>query len=96
MGSAAHEQHRNALEARHAALTKRLGALDEATSDPVRHALKAVEDALSRLDNGTYGTCEMCKGRIDDARLAADPITPFCADCEQRQASVITSDPHVE
>jgi RNA polymerase-binding transcription factor DksA len=96
MARAAHHRHRKELEDRHAVLRERLSRLDESSVDPVRHAAKRVEDALSRLDNDTYGTCELCKGPIEEATLAADPATPFCADCAQRQASVITGNPHVE
>jgi RNA polymerase-binding transcription factor len=41
--------------------------------------LDAVEHALQRLDDGTYGSCEVCGGALDDARLADDPAARFCA-----------------
>ena len=40
--------------------------------------LTDVEHALTRLDDGTYGTCEACGRPIDDARLEALPATRFC------------------
>ena len=46
----------------------------------VEGELADVERALSRLDDGTYGTCEICGAPIDDERLAAEPATPFCAE----------------
>ena len=37
--------------------------------------LDAVEHALERLDDGTYGSCEVCRDPLDDARLAeADTV----------------------
>ena len=42
--------------------------------------LDAVEDALVRLDDGTYGACEVCGAAIDDARLEEDPTACRCAD----------------
>jgi RNA polymerase-binding protein DksA len=39
--------------------------------------------ALERIEQGTYGTCERCNGRIPDERLDAIPYTPYCVDCER-------------
>ena len=43
--------------------------------------LAAVEEALVRVQNGTYGTCEDCGKPIATARLQAIPYTPHCIDC---------------
>jgi DnaK suppressor protein len=43
-----------------------------------------VRDALSRLGQGTYGTCIDCGRRIEPARLAATPWTPYCNDDQER------------
>ncbi|HXQ18121.1 MAG TPA: TraR/DksA C4-type zinc finger protein [Acidimicrobiales bacterium] len=40
--------------------------------------LDAVDAALGRLSDGTYGTCERCGEAIDDARLANAPTTLDC------------------
>jgi RNA polymerase-binding transcription factor DksA len=37
-----------------------------------------IEAALQRLDDGTYGTCEICGADIDDALLAEDPARRTC------------------
>ena len=37
-----------------------------------------MERALRRLDDGTYGRCEVCQEPIADERLAAQPATRFC------------------
>jgi DnaK suppressor protein len=34
--------------------------------------------ALSRIEKGTYGTCDECGGKIEDARLEADPAAATC------------------
>jgi RNA polymerase-binding transcription factor DksA len=47
-------------------------------------SLADVEWALKRLDDGTYGTCETCKGKIPKARLQAMPATRYCLDDQQR------------
>jgi DnaK suppressor protein len=43
--------------------------------------LGAIESALQRVENGTYGTCEECNGVIPKARLDALPHTPVCVKC---------------
>jgi RNA polymerase-binding transcription factor DksA len=40
------------------------------------------EDALVRIENGTYGICEMCRKPIAKARLEAIPWTRFCVECK--------------
>lgn len=46
----------------------------------VREQLDDVERALARLDEGTYGTCEVCGAPIGEPRLEALPATRFCID----------------
>lgn len=43
--------------------------------------LKAIDAALERIDNGTYGTCVRCGGPISEARLNAVPHAALCEDC---------------
>jgi phosphoserine phosphatase RsbU/P len=42
--------------------------------------LEEVDGALSRLDSGTFGICEVCHEAIESERLAADPLVRFCID----------------
>ncbi len=46
-----------------------------------RHRIGEVDDALRRLDDGTYGVCEQCGRPIPDARLAVRPIARRCVAC---------------
>jgi len=46
--------------------------------------LDMVEQALSRLERGTYGTCLGCGRPIPEERLEAVPWTGFCVECERR------------
>jgi DnaK suppressor protein len=46
--------------------------------------LKKVDDALERLEQGTYGRCEQCGVEIDPARLQALPYATLCFRCQQR------------
>ena len=49
--------------------------------------LQAIEDALARLDKGTYGVCRDCGEPIADARLTAIPWTRVCISCKEKQNS---------
>jgi RNA polymerase-binding transcription factor DksA len=46
--------------------------------------LTDVDDALAKLDNGTYGRCESCGGPIGDARLEAMPAARLCISCASK------------
>lgn len=45
--------------------------------------LKRIDQALSRLDLGTYGRCEECDREISANRLAALPFAALCRDCQE-------------
>jgi sigma-B regulation protein RsbU (phosphoserine phosphatase) len=45
--------------------------------------LEQVDHALERVEQGTYGVCEVCAGAVEPERLFADPLTQFCLDCLQ-------------
>ncbi len=43
--------------------------------------LKAIEAALKRVADGTYGTCVRCGGAISRERLEAVPHAALCREC---------------
>lgn len=47
--------------------------------------LQAIEEALQRIDKGTYGICRDCGNMIADPRLHAIPWTRVCIDCKEKQ-----------
>ena len=47
--------------------------------------LQAIEEALTRIDKGTYGVCRDCGEPIADARLNAIPWTRVCITCKEKQ-----------
>ena len=49
--------------------------------------LMAIEEALARMRQGTYGVCAVCKEPITKARLEAVPWTHLCRECKERQAA---------
>lgn len=46
----------------------------------LEETLTEVERALAKLDEGTYGRCEVCGTEIGEARLEAMPATRYCID----------------
>ena len=49
--------------------------------------LQAIEAALRRMEQGTYGICRDCGELIAPARLNAIPWTRVCIDCKQKQTA---------
>ena len=47
--------------------------------------LQAIEDALQRIEKGTYGICRDCGEPIAEARLRAIPWTRVCIACKEKQ-----------
>lgn len=52
----------------------------QALAASLQEQLDAVEAALAKLDEGTYGLCERCRQPIAAARLEAMPASRFCID----------------
>jgi len=52
--------------------------------DLAERQLQDVDRAFTRLDDGTYGTCEACGAVIPVERLEARPAARFCLDDQQR------------
>jgi len=50
-----------------------------------RRLLEQNEQALSRIDAGTYGVCGSCGQPIGKARLMAFPRAVLCVRCKQRE-----------
>ncbi|MFP5309300.1 MAG: TraR/DksA family transcriptional regulator [Actinomycetes bacterium] len=48
-----------------------------------RKVLVQIDDALARMDDGTYGTCQRCETLIDADRLDAIPYTTLCMACKR-------------
>jgi RNA polymerase-binding transcription factor len=51
-------------------------------TDRDRDKLLAIDDALARVEDGTYGVCEGCESDIAEARLEALPFTRLCINCQ--------------
>ncbi len=47
--------------------------------------LAAIDEALERIDAGTYGICDNCGAQIAPDRLEAMPWTTLCIDCKRKE-----------
>lgn len=69
--------------------------IDQATADTDRNfnlrirdreskLIKKIKTSLDRIDNGTYGICQLCGDDISMKRLMARPVTTYCIECKTR------------
>jgi DnaK suppressor protein len=56
--------------------------------------IKKVDEALKRIDDGTFGICESCEGDIEIKRLEARPTATLCIACkeDEERREVLTAD----
>ncbi len=47
--------------------------------------LKKIDEAIERIDSGTFGICDDCGNEIDIKRLDARPVTTMCIECKTLQ-----------
>lgn len=59
--------------------------LANSLSETERARLAAVEQALKRVDQGTYGLCDACGKAIPLPRLKVLPFAKFCVQCQQEE-----------
>lgn len=53
-----------------------------------RMVLADVEAALTRMDEGSYGSCHLCRRPIDRERLTIVPQARYCARCQQVKEAI--------
>ena len=58
--------------------------LELRTRDRMRKLIKKINQALDRIENGTYGYCEETGEPIGLARLEARPVTTLCIEAQER------------
>ena len=49
--------------------------------------LRAINEALRKIEDNTYGLCESCEAVIPKARLKALPFTKMCVKCKEKEES---------
>ena len=47
--------------------------------------IRKIDEAVERIEKGTYGICESCGEPIGVKRLEARPVTTLCIECKTRQ-----------
>jgi RNA polymerase-binding protein DksA len=58
--------------------------MDFALMEMESETLRKIDEALLRLDDGTYGVCSECDEGISEARLKALPFAGLCRDCQEQ------------
>lgn len=57
--------------------------IDYTLEENSARTLAAIDASLKRIDDGTYGTCTSCGGKIHEQRLEAHPWASLCIDCKR-------------
>ena len=58
--------------------------IDYSLEENSEHVLRAIDAALQRIEDGTFGTCETCGQSISEERLEAIPYATQCIDCRRK------------
>jgi RNA polymerase-binding protein DksA len=59
--------------------------IDYTLEENAAHVLTAIDAALERIDQGTYGVCTRCSRAISSERLEARPWASLCIDCQRAE-----------
>ncbi len=70
------------------AMSESTRVLELRERDRERKLLRKIRDALARLENGSYGICEVCEEEISEQRLIARPETTLCIECKEEQEDI--------
>jgi DnaK suppressor protein len=57
--------------------------MDDTLAENAGQMLAAINEALKRIEEGTFGTCARCGQPIAEARLEAMPYATKCIDCKR-------------
>jgi DnaK suppressor protein len=63
---------------------ERTRELDMILTDREKRKLHQIDDAIDRIDEGTYGQCEECGVKVPKARLKVLPFAKFCVECQEK------------
>jgi RNA polymerase-binding protein DksA len=59
--------------------------IDDSLEENAERVIQEIDDALARLEDGTYGTCPVCGEQIPEERLAAVPYATLCVKDKRAQ-----------
>jgi RNA polymerase-binding protein DksA len=57
--------------------------MDYSLEENAGHVLAAIDEALRKIDDGTFGLCVRCRNPIAEERLEAMPYATKCIDCKR-------------
>ena len=63
--------------------------VDMALMQMKSETLAKIDQAIIRLEDGTYGLCQECDGEILAARLTALPFAPLCRECQEETETTV-------
>ncbi len=66
--------------------------VDMALMQMKSETLSRIDQAIARLDDGTYGLCQECDGEINEARLKALPFAALCRGCQEDTESTVRAE----
>jgi RNA polymerase-binding protein DksA len=58
--------------------------IDYSLEENSEQVLRAIEGALGRIEDGTFGICQTCREPISEERLEAIPYATQCIDCRRK------------
>jgi RNA polymerase-binding protein DksA len=57
--------------------------IDYSLEENSEHVLNGINEALARIESGTFGSCARCGEQIGEERLEALPYATRCIDCQR-------------
>ncbi len=83
-GEGLHSQFEIALDPAEAGLIDLLADTGLTVADIRRQELTAMDEAMGRMELGTYGICEECGEEIPEERLRVMPFARYCRDDQEK------------
>ena len=59
--------------------------IDYSLEENSEQVLAQIDEALKRIDDGTFGVCSNCGQQIAEERLEARPWATLCIDCKRKE-----------
>ncbi len=63
---------------------ERTRELDMILTDREKKKLLQLDDAIDRMEEGSYGNCEECGVKIPKGRLKVMPFAKYCVECQEK------------
>lgn len=63
---------------------ERTRELDMILTDREKKKLSQIDDAIDRIEDGSYGLCDECAVKIPKGRLKVVPFAKYCVECQEK------------